>query len=132
MAGKSPRSSKESRPRRSSIEVSLQGKDSGSACIIRTLLPIATDSCPSSRQGAKVFIPLIIPDGIKDRGWKKPRMSLGLRDPYERRRRQRRWMMIRSLILVALVGGALWIAYRAGRQVGQAQIDALKDQIGER
>lgn len=58
-------------------------------------------------------------------------MSLGLRDPYERRRRQRRWMMIRSLILVALVGGALWIAYGAGRQVGQAQIDALQHQLEE-
>lgn len=58
-------------------------------------------------------------------------MSLGLRDPYERRRKQRRWAIIKTLLVLAAIGVALWIAYGAGRQVGQAQVDALEHQLAE-
>jgi len=58
-------------------------------------------------------------------------MSLGLRDPYERRRKQRRWAVIRLFIFLIAFGISLWIAYGAGRQVGQAQIDALQHQLEE-
>ncbi|HLS69356.1 MAG TPA: type II secretion system protein [Kiloniellales bacterium] len=58
-------------------------------------------------------------------------MSLGLRDPYERRKRQRRWTVIRTLLVLTVIAIALWIAYGAGRQVGQAQIDALQHQLDD-
>lgn len=58
-------------------------------------------------------------------------MSLGLRDPYERRKKQRRWAVIKALLFLGAIAIALWIAYGAGRQVGQAQVDALQHQLEE-
>src|SRR5690625_2395921 len=67
----------------------------------------------------------------KTREGKKSRMSLGLRDPYERRRRQRRWMMIKILLFVITFGILLWAPYGASRQLGQGQIVTLLQQLAD-
>lgn len=56
-------------------------------------------------------------------------MSLGLRDPYEKRKRERRWAILRALLLLGAFAVAAWLAYGAGRQVGQAQVDVLQQQL---
>lgn len=58
-------------------------------------------------------------------------MSLGLRDPHERRKRERRWALTKTLLVLGSIAVAAWLAYAAGRQVGQAQIDALAHQLEE-
>lgn len=58
-------------------------------------------------------------------------MSLGLRDPYERRRKQRRWTVIKFFILLGLLGGIGWLAYGMGLQVGQGESDAMRQQLSD-
>jgi len=58
-------------------------------------------------------------------------MSLGLSESRNRRRRQRRWTIIRNLLIVAIFAGTCWFFYQAGRQLALAEIDALRSQLAD-
>lgn len=68
---------------------------------------------------------------LTDRVTEEAEMSLGLRDPYEKRKRERRWAALRTLLLLGAFAAAAWLAYGTGRQVGHAQVDALRQQLEE-
>lgn len=71
------------------------------------------------------------PPMLTDRFTEEAEMSLGLRDPYEKRKRERRWAVLRTLLLLAAFAATAWLAYGTGRQVGQAQTDALRQQLDD-
>lgn len=58
-------------------------------------------------------------------------MSLGFRDPYDRRRKQRRWTLIKFVITLGLLAAIGWFAYGMGLQIGQGESDALRRQVSE-
>lgn len=58
-------------------------------------------------------------------------MSLGFRDPHERRRKHRRWTVIKFFIFLGLLGAVGWMAYGMGLQIGQGESDALRQQLAD-
>lgn len=58
-------------------------------------------------------------------------MSLGFRDPYERRRKQRRWTLVKLVVILGVLGAVGWFAYGMGLQIGQGESDALRQQLSE-
>lgn len=58
-------------------------------------------------------------------------MSLGLHETRQRRRRQRRWAVIKFLLVAGLLGGSLALAYEMGGQIAGAEVEALRAELGE-
>lgn len=56
-------------------------------------------------------------------------MSLGLHETRLRRRRQRRWAVIKFLLVAGLLGGSLAVAYELGGQIAGAEIEALRAEL---
>lgn len=56
-------------------------------------------------------------------------MSLGLHETRLRRRRQRRWAVIKFLLIVGALGGSLALAYELGKQIAGAEMDALRAEL---
>ncbi|MEX0760485.1 MAG: hypothetical protein WD100_12975 [Tistlia sp.] len=56
-------------------------------------------------------------------------MSLGLHETRLRRRRQRRWAVLKFLLIAGLLGGSLALAYELGGQIAGAELDALRTEV---
>jgi hypothetical protein len=56
-------------------------------------------------------------------------MSLGLHETRLRRRRQRRWTLLKFLLIAGLLGGSLALAYEMGGQIAGAELEALRAEV---
>jgi FtsZ-binding cell division protein ZapB len=56
-------------------------------------------------------------------------MSLGLQETRMRRRRQRRWAMLKWLLILAALGAAFYFAYETARQLARIEVERLQDRV---
>jgi FtsZ-binding cell division protein ZapB len=56
-------------------------------------------------------------------------MSLGLQETRMRRKRQRRWAMIKWLLILAALGAAFYFAYETARQLARIEVERLEDRV---
>ena len=56
-------------------------------------------------------------------------MSLGLQETRMRRKRQRRWALIKWLLILAALGAAFYFAYETARQLARIEVERLEDRV---
>ena len=58
-------------------------------------------------------------------------MTLGLYEERARRRRSRRWAVLRWILVIGLIGAIAVFAYESGRSLAEAESAALRDDVAE-
>lgn len=58
-------------------------------------------------------------------------MSLGLQETRHRRKRARRWALLKWLLILAALGAAFYFAYETARQLARIEVERLEDRVAE-
>jgi FtsZ-binding cell division protein ZapB len=58
-------------------------------------------------------------------------MSLGLQETRNRRRRARRWALLKWMLILAALGAAFYFAYETARQLARIEVERLEDRVAE-
>lgn len=58
-------------------------------------------------------------------------MTLGLQETRQRRRRARRWTLLKWLLLLIALGAAFYFAYETARQLARIEVQRLEDRVAE-